>query len=145
MGPGLTQGFFGYRDYDLEKVPVPVLWGTDPLASNRMVPNTIRRFGEILDRGTVIAVDPRCPSRCQGAEWLPVNPAPTARWPARLRTCCWSRACEPRFVATFKDGRNLFAAGQAVDEAAFARRRLGLVKCGPRAQGPHAGLAAKKR
>src|SRR4029450_4946710 len=53
MGPGLTQGFFGYRDYDLEKVQCLVLWGTDPLASNREVPNTIYRFGEILARGTV--------------------------------------------------------------------------------------------
>ena len=42
MGPGLTQGFFGYRDYDLEKTNCLVIWGCDPLASNRMVPNTIQ-------------------------------------------------------------------------------------------------------
>ena len=59
MGPGLTQGFFGYRDYDLEKMNCLVIWGCDPLASNRMVPNTIHRFHEIVKRGTVIAVDPR--------------------------------------------------------------------------------------
>jgi anaerobic selenocysteine-containing dehydrogenase len=59
MGPGLTQGFFGYRDYDLEKTNCLVIWGCDPLASNRMVPNTIHRFHEIVKRGTVIAVDPR--------------------------------------------------------------------------------------
>ena len=59
MGPGMTQGFAGYRDYDLEQTNCLVLWGTDPLASNRMVPNAIHRFGEILARGTVIAVDPR--------------------------------------------------------------------------------------
>jgi hypothetical protein len=36
-----------------------VAWGTDPLASNRMLPHAIEKFGEILARGTVIAVDPR--------------------------------------------------------------------------------------
>ncbi|MCX7172618.1 MAG: molybdopterin-dependent oxidoreductase, partial [Proteobacteria bacterium] len=35
MGPGLTQGFFGYRDYDLENTNCLVVWGADPLASNR--------------------------------------------------------------------------------------------------------------
>ena len=30
MGPGLTQGFFGYRDYDLEKTNCLVAWGCDP-------------------------------------------------------------------------------------------------------------------
>ncbi|MFA6441420.1 MAG: molybdopterin-dependent oxidoreductase, partial [Sterolibacterium sp.] len=53
MGPGLTQGFFGYRDYDLEKTNCLVVWGCDPLASNRQVPNTIHRFHEIVARGTV--------------------------------------------------------------------------------------------
>src|SRR3990172_2614103 len=58
MGPGLTQGFFGYRDYDLANTQCLVAWGTDPLASNRMVPNAIHRFGAILARGTVSVVDP---------------------------------------------------------------------------------------
>ena len=59
MGPGLTQGFFGYRDYDLTNTNCLVLWGTDPLASNRMVPNMMNQFPAIVQRGTVIAVDPR--------------------------------------------------------------------------------------
>jgi anaerobic selenocysteine-containing dehydrogenase len=32
MGPGLTQGFFGYRDYDLGNTNCLVVWGCDPLA-----------------------------------------------------------------------------------------------------------------
>ena len=87
MGPGLTQGFFGYRDYDLANTNCLVVWGTDPLASNRMVPNTIRRFGEILARGKVIAViraSPiRRPRRRNGSR---SNREPTARWPAPSRT-----------------------------------------------------------
>src|SRR3990172_7703538 len=79
MGPGLTQGFFGYRDYDLATTNCLVTWGTDPLASNRMVPNTVRRFGEILARGTVIAVDPRLSNAAAKAhEWLPIKPGTDA-------------------------------------------------------------------
>ncbi len=90
MGPGLTQGFFGYRDYDLEKTNCLVIWGTDPLASNRMVPNTIHRFHEIVARGTVIAVDPRLSNvGGQGAGVAAGQArAPTARWPARSPMCC---------------------------------------------------------
>jgi anaerobic selenocysteine-containing dehydrogenase len=131
MGPGLTQGFFGYRDYDLEKTQCLVLWGTDPLASNREVPNTIHRFGEIVARGTVIAVDPRLSNVAAKAhEWLPVLPGTDGALAAAiahvlLTEGLWSR----EFVGDFKDGRNLFVAGKTVDEAAFAEKETnGVVK-----------------
>lgn len=131
MGPGLTQGFFGYRDYDLDKTMCLVAWGTDPLASNRMVPNTIRRFGEILARGTVIAVDPRLSNAAAKAhEWLPVKPGTDGALAGAIAHVMlveglWNR----EFVGDFKDGRNLFAAGATVDEAAFAEKETyGLVK-----------------
>jgi len=131
MGPGLTQGFFGYRDYDLEKTQCLVLWGTDPLASNREVPNTIHRFGEIVARGTVIAVDPRLSNVAAKAhEWLPVLPGTDGALAAAiahvlLTEGLWSR----EFVGEFKDGRNLFVAGKTVDEAAFAEKETnGVVK-----------------
>lgn len=124
MGSGLTQGFFGYRDYDLEKVQCLVLWGADPLASNREVPNTIHRFGEILARGTVIAVDPRLSNVAAKAhEWLPVLPGTDGALAAAiahvlLTEGLWSR----EFVGDFKDSRNQFVAGKTVDESAFAER-----------------------
>ena len=75
MGPGLTQGFFGYRDYDLGSTNCLVCWGTDPLASNRMVPNMMNQFPGIVKRGTVIAVDPRLSNVAAKAhEWLPILP-----------------------------------------------------------------------
>lgn len=131
MGSGLTQGFFGYRDYDLAQVQCLVLWGTDPLASNREVPNTIHRFGEILARGAVIAVDPRLSNVAAKAhEWLPVNPGTDGALAGAiahvlLAEGLWNR----EFVGDFKDGKNQFAAGKAVDEAAFAEKETsGLVK-----------------
>ncbi len=131
MGPGLTQGFFGYRDYDLANTQCLVVWGTDPLASNRMVPNTIANFGAILARGTVIAVDPRLSnSAAKAQEWLPIKPGTDGALAGAiahviLTEGLWNR----EFVGDFKDGYNLFVAGQTVDEAAFTEKEThGLVK-----------------
>ncbi|MBZ0156398.1 MAG: molybdopterin-dependent oxidoreductase [Alphaproteobacteria bacterium] len=75
MGPGYTEGFFGYRDYDLARTKYLLIWGCDPLSSNRQVPNAIHKFGDILDRATVAVVDPRLSSSAAKAhEWLPVKP-----------------------------------------------------------------------
>ncbi|MFA6313109.1 MAG: molybdopterin-dependent oxidoreductase [Sterolibacterium sp.] len=131
MGPGLTQGFFGYRDYDLEKTNCLVVWGCDPLASNRQVPNTIHRFHEIVARGTVIAVDPRLSNAAAKAhEWLPVVPGTDGALAGAiahvlLTEGLWNRV----FVGDFKDGKNLFVAGSAVAEDAFVEKETsGLVK-----------------
>jgi anaerobic selenocysteine-containing dehydrogenase len=124
MGPGLTQGFFGYRDYDLEKTNCLVLWGADPLASNRQVPNTIHRFHEIVARGTVIAVDPRLSNVAAKAhEWLPPLPGTDGALAGAiahvlLTEGMWSRD----FVGDFKDGKNLFVAGATVAEDAFVEK-----------------------
>lgn len=131
MGPGLTQGFYGYRDYDLARTQCLVIWGTDPLASNRQVPNTIAKFGEIMARGKVITVDPRLStSASKSHEWLPIKPGTDGALVSAiahviLTEGLWSR----EFVGDFKDGKNLFVAGKNVDEAAFAEREThGLVK-----------------
>ncbi len=131
MGPGLTQGFFGYRDYDLANTQCLVAWGTDPLASNRMVPNAIHRFGEILARGTVIAVDPRLSNAAAKAhEWLPVKPGTDGALAGAIaHVLLTEELWNKEFVGDFKDGSNLFVAGRAVDEAAFAEKEThGLVK-----------------
>ena len=131
MGPGLTQGFYGYRDYDLEKTNCLVVWGADPLASNRQVPNTIHRFHEIVARGTVIAVDPRLSNAAAKAhEWLPVIPGTDGALAGAiahviLTEGLWNR----EFVGEFKDGKNLFVAGTTVAEDAFVEKETsGLIK-----------------
>jgi anaerobic selenocysteine-containing dehydrogenase len=131
MGPGLTQGFFGYRDYDLGNTNCLVVWGCDPLSSNRMVPNTMKHFPGIVKRGTVIAVDPRMSTIAAKAhEWLPISPGTDGALASAiahvlLTEGLWSR----EFVGDFKDGKNLFVAGKAVDEAAFAEKETnGVVK-----------------
>lgn len=131
MGPGYTQGFFGYRDYDLAKTTCLVIWGTDPLSSNRQVPNTINKFGDIFDRGSVICVDPRLStSAAKATEWLPIKPGEDGALAAAIAHVImtegmWSR----EFVGDFKDGKNLFKTGATVDEASFAEKQThGVVK-----------------
>ena len=131
MGPGLTQGFFGYRDYDLSNTNCLVAWGTDPLSANRILPHAISKFGAILARGTVIAVDPHMStSAAKAHEWLPVKPGTDGALAGAiahvlLTEGLWNR----EFVGDFKDGKNLFVSGQMVDEAAFAEKEThGLVK-----------------
>ncbi len=131
MGPGYTQGFFGYRDYDLAKTVCLVLWGTDPLSSNRQVPNAINKFGDIFDRGTVIAVDPRLSaSAAKANEWLPVKPGEDGALAAAIAHVImtegmWSK----EFVGDFKEGKNLFRTGANVDEASFVEKQThGVVK-----------------
>ena len=131
MGPGYTQGFFGYRDYDLAKTKCLVIWGCDPLSSNRQVPNAIGKFGDIFDRGNVIVVDPRLSaSGAKANEWLPIKPGEDGALAAALAHVImtegmWSK----EFVGEFKEGKNLFKTGATVDETAFIEKQTnGVVK-----------------
>lgn len=131
MGPGYTQGFFGYRDYDLVKTKCLVVWGCDPLSSNRQVPNAINKFGDLLDRGTLIAVDPRMStSTAKAHQWLPIKPGEDGALAAAIAHVLltegfWSK----EFVGDFKEGKNLFKTGQTVDESAFTEKQThGLIK-----------------
>lgn len=131
MGPGLTQGFFGYRDYDLANTRCLVAWGCDPVASNRQVPNAINKLGDILDRGSIIAVDPRfSTTAAKATEWLPLKPGTDGALASAiahvlLTEGLWNR----EFVGDFKDGVNRFKAGATVDEAAFTEKEThGLVR-----------------
>ena len=131
MGPGYTQGFFGYRDYDLAKTSCLVIWGCDPLASNRQVPNAIGKFGDILDRGSIYTVDPRLStSGAKATEWLPIKPGEDGALASALAHVILTEGLWGKdFVGDFVDGKNLFKAGATIDEAAFAEKQTsGLVK-----------------
>jgi len=131
FGSYYTEGLWGYRDYDLSNARYALIWGCDPVSSNRMIPATIRRFGGLLDRGTVAVVDPRLNSSAAKAhEWLPLKPGTdgalaSAIAHAILAEGLWSK----EFVGDFTDGKNRFKAGKSVDEATFEEKLThGLVK-----------------
>ncbi|MBU3937625.1 MAG: molybdopterin-dependent oxidoreductase, partial [Proteobacteria bacterium] len=119
MGSYYTEGYWGYRDYDLENMKYLIVWGCDPLSSNRQIPNAISKFGNLLDNGTVVAIDPRMTnSAAKAHKWLPIKPGEdgalaTAMAHVILSSGLWNKD----FCGDFKDGKNLFKAGQAVDEA----------------------------
>jgi len=131
MGRFYTEGLFGYMDHDLEKTKYFIAWGVDPVSSNRNIPHTMRRLGRILEEGTVVSVNPRMDNIATKAhEWMPIKPGEdgalaTAMAHVILTEGLWNK----EFVGDFKDGKNLFKAGQTVDEAAFREKFThGLVK-----------------
>lgn len=131
FGSYFTQGSWGYRDYDLDNTKYVLMFGGDPIASNRQVPVAIRQWGKVLDQAKVAVVDPRLSASASKAhEWLPVIPGQdgalaTAMAHVILAEGVWYKP----FVGDFKNGRNLFVAGNTVDEGTFAEEYTnGVVK-----------------
>ena len=112
-----------------------------------MVPNTINRFGEILARGTVIAVDPRLSnSAAKAQEWLPIKPGTDGALAGAIAHVLLTEGLwNKEFVGDFKDGKNQFVAGKTVDEAAFAEKENTVARqvVEPRAQGQDPGLGGE--
>ncbi len=131
FGSYYTEGFWGYRDYDLDKMKYLIVWACDPVSSNRQVPNSISKLNRILEEGTVVAIDSRMSNTAAKAhKWLPIKPSEdgalaTAMAHVILTSGLWNKD----FCGDFKDGKNLFVAGKTVDEASFNEKRTnGLVK-----------------
>jgi anaerobic selenocysteine-containing dehydrogenase len=131
FGAFFTTGNWNYRDYDLSNSKYVLIWGCDPLSSNRMIPATIKRFGDVLDKATVAVVDPKLStSSAKAHEWLPIKPGEDGALASGiahiiLTNGLWSR----EFVGDFKNGSNLFRTGRTVDEASFKEIHThGLVK-----------------
>lgn len=130
-GSFFTAGNWSYRDYDLENSKYVVLWGCDPLSSNRMLPASISRFGDVLDKATVVVIDPRfATSAAKAHKWLPVKPGEDGALASAFAHVILAKGLwNKEFVGDFKDGKNLFVPGKTVDEAAFAEKEThGLVK-----------------
>ncbi|MBL6991420.1 MAG: molybdopterin-dependent oxidoreductase [Bacteriovoracaceae bacterium] len=121
FGSYYTEGYWGYRDYDLDNTKYLLIWGADPLSSNRMIPATIKRFGKVLDNATVAVVDPRMnTSAAKAHEWLPVIPGTDgALAVAVAHTLLTEGLWYKKFVGDFTGGKNLFKKGLKLDEKSF--------------------------
>lgn len=131
FGAFFTEGFWDYRDYDLENTRYVLCWGADPLSSNRQVPHAISVWGKVRDQATIAAIDPRLSATAAKAdEWLPVIPGEDSALAVAMAHVIlveglWSKS----FVGDFADGKNQFEAGKDVDETAFAETHTsGVVK-----------------
>lgn len=124
MGSFATEGFWGYRDYDLDKMKYLITWACDPVSSNRQPPNAITKLHRLLDEGTVVAIDPRLSNTASKAhEWMPVKPGEDgalalAMAHVILTQGLWSK----EFVGDFKDGNNQFKTGATIKEEDFEEK-----------------------
>jgi len=131
FGVYYTEGKWAYRDYDLDKTKYLLVWGSDPVSSNRMVPATIKRLGDVIDRATVAVVDPKLNNTAaKGHEWLPLHPGTDGALSLGIAHVLLSEGLwHKEFVGDFKDGKNLFKSGESVDEATFVEKEThGVVK-----------------
>ena len=125
FGAYYTEGFWDYRDYDLENTRYVLCWGADPLSSNRQVPHAINIWKKVRDQATIAVVDPRLSATAAKAdEWLPVIPGEDSALAVAMAHVIlveglWSKD----FVGDFNDGKNRFVDGVEVDEADFAENR----------------------
>lgn len=131
FGAYYTHGYWDYRDYDLDNTKYVLMFGGDPIASNRQVPVAIRKWGKVLDQATVAVVDPRLSATASKAhEWLPVIPGEDGALAVAMANVILSESLwNKEFVGDFKDGVNRFKSGKTVDEATFDEKYTnGVVK-----------------
>lgn len=131
FGSYYTEGYWGYRDYDLDKTRYVLCWGADPLSSNRQVPHAISIWGNVRDRATIAVIDPRLSSTAAKAhEWLPVIPGEDGALAVAIAHVILTEGLwNKNFVGDFVDGNNLFKTGQTVPEDVFAEKHTyGLVR-----------------
>lgn len=131
FGPYYTEALWDYRDYDLSETRYVLLWGGDPIASNRQVSHAINVWGDVLDRAKVAVVDPRLSATASKAhEWLPIIPGEDgALAVAMAHVILVEGLWNKEFVGDFVDGKNLFKKGSIVPEGAFVGSyTYGLIK-----------------
>jgi len=131
FGPYYTEALWGYRDYDHMNSRYEILWGGDPVASNRQVPHSINIWGDLKDRAKIACIDPRLSATAAKAdEWLPIIPGEdgalaTAIAHVLLTEGLWYKP----FVGDFIDGVNKFVVGKTVNEEEFVENEsYGVVK-----------------
>ncbi|MCH7763342.1 MAG: molybdopterin-dependent oxidoreductase [Candidatus Marinimicrobia bacterium] len=131
FGSFFTEGYWGYRDYDLDKTRYVLCWGADPIASNRQVPHATSIWGKVQRQAKIAVIDPRLSTTAAKAnEWLPVIPGEDgALAVAMAHTILVEGLWSKLFVGDFKDGENLFKKGNSVPEESFVENyTYGLVK-----------------
>ncbi len=131
FGSGVLENLWGYRDYDMEKTKYMLLWGVDPFRSNRQPPRAMKVWQTVRKNAKVVVIDPLMTGAAAKAnKWLPVIPGEDGALASAfahhiLVKGLWHKP----FVGDFKDGTNLFVAGQTVDETKFTEIYTnGLVK-----------------
>lgn len=137
LATGVMDGTYDYHDYDWEHLECAILWGADPIASNRQKAHARRALPEALRRGAAFyVVDPRRSMTAELVEkearsdagcWVPVVPGTDGALASAIARVILAEGLWNRdYVGDFEDGKNLFAeAAQlkgGVDESSFQER-----------------------
>ncbi len=130
FGPYFTEGYWGYRQYDVKNARCITIWGADPLAANRQVSYYSSVWGDAIDRAHIAVVEPRLSATAAKAdEWLPLKPGTDGALAVALAHVLLTEGLWYKdFVGDFTDGQNRFVAGQFVDADMFEEKHTnGLV------------------
>lgn len=121
FGRYYTEGHWGYADYDHENTFYELLWGTDPIASNRQVPHTASLFGKLKDQAKIVCIDPRMSTTAAKAhQWLPIIPGEDGALAVAIAHVLLTEGLWYKpFVGDFIDGENRFITGRTVREEDF--------------------------
>jgi anaerobic selenocysteine-containing dehydrogenase len=124
FGPYYTEGYWGYRQYDVLKAHYIILWGADPLAANRQVSYYTKVWGDVADRATIAIVEPRLSASAGKAdEWLPIIPGQDGALAAAIAHVLLAEGLWYKpFVGDFTDGVNRFVMGESVEEETFEEK-----------------------
>jgi len=131
FGPYYTEGYWGYRQYDVKNARYILLWGADPLAANRQVSYYSSVWGDAIDAATIAIAEPRLSATAAKAdEWMPLKPGTDGALAVAIAHVLLTEGLwYKEFVGDFIDGENRFVAGQTVDEELFAEKHTnGLVR-----------------
>ena len=131
FGPYYTEGYWDYRQYDVENARYIILWGADPLAANRQVSYYSSAWGNVIDVARIAVVEPRLSATAAKAdEWLPIKPGEDGALAVAIAHVILTNGLWYReFVGDFKDGVNRFVPGKEVNEDDFEEKFThGLIK-----------------
>lgn len=119
LATGVLCGYWDYHDYDMLHTKYVIMWGADPISSNRQISNAISQFDKMHANAKIIVVDPRLSATAAKADkWLPIIPGTdgalaSAMAHVILKEGLWNK----EFVGDFEDGINYFASGEPLDES----------------------------
>ena len=121
FGPYYTEGYWGYRQYDVVNARCITIWGADPLAANRQVSYYSSAWSDAIDRAHIAVVEPRLSATAAKAdEWMPLKPGTDGALAVALAHVLLTEGLWYKdFVGDFFDGENRFVAGQYLDETLF--------------------------
>ena len=86
-----TQGWHGYRDYDLDNCEYAVFWGVDPFRSNRQVPRAMDDLKKLQENGKIATIDPMLTGAAAKSDlWLAPKPGTDG---APCKCNCASHTC----------------------------------------------------